>query len=93
LLRARFKTGATNNLVMLKSIISISVIDAKGHIGVFGNKFQSISGLISFFSKVLQHFSLMITIAFLMEELPLLVRRKDSRNTNDNKRCLRDGQY
>jgi hypothetical protein len=40
---------------MLKSTISISVIDAKGHIGVFGNKFQSKSGLITFFSKALQH--------------------------------------
>jgi len=40
---------------MLKSTISISVIDAKGHIGVFGNKFQWKSGLITFFSKALQH--------------------------------------
>jgi len=30
------------------------VIDSRGHIGVFGNKFQSKSGLISFFSKALQ---------------------------------------
>jgi len=47
---------------MLKSTISISGIDVKGHIGVFGNKFQSKSGLLTFFSKTLQHWAEILNI-------------------------------